>query len=91
MADMFSAGMKEMIGNGPRSKEVVTSKKENCGVYFLATGGAAALLSKCIIEAEIIDFDDLGTEVLRRLKVKDMPLIVINDCYGGDLYIKKVL
>lgn len=86
VADMFSIGMKGMIGKGQRSKEVRTSIKENCAVYFGATGGAAALLSKSIVESEIIAFDDLGTEAIRRLRVKDMPVIVINDCYGGDLY-----
>ena len=84
--DMFSVGMKGMIGKGARSKEVINAIKENCAVYFGATGGAAALLSKSIVEAEIIAFDDLGTEAIRRLRVKNMPLIVINDCFGGDLY-----
>lgn len=84
--DMFSVGMKGMIGKGPRSKEVIKAVKENCGVYFGATGGAAALLSKSIVETEIIAYGDLGTEAIRRLRVKDMPLIVINDCYGNNLY-----
>lgn len=84
--DMFSVGMKGMIGKGPRSKEVVNAIKENCAVYFGATGGAAALLSKSIVESETITFEDLGTEAIRRLRIKDMPVIVINDCYGGDLY-----
>ena len=84
--DIFSVGMKGMIGKGPRSKEVVNAIKENCAVYFGATGGAAALLSKSIVESEIIAFNDLGTEAIRRLRVKDMPLIVINDCFGCDLY-----
>lgn len=84
--DMFSVGIKGMIGKGQRSREVVTSIQENCGVYFGATGGAAALLSESIVESEIIAFGDLGTEAVRKLKVIDMPLIVINDCYGGDLY-----
>lgn len=86
VADMFSIGMKGMIGKGQRSKEVRTALKENCAVYFGATGGAAALLSKSIVESEIIAFDDLGTEAIRSLRVKDMPLIVINDCFGNDLY-----
>jgi len=83
---MFKAGMLGMIGKGPRSGEVKKSITDNCGVYFAATGGAAALLSGSITEAEIIAFEDLGAEALRRLKVKDMPVIVVNDCHGGDLY-----
>ena len=61
--------------------------KKNIAVYFGATGGAAALISKSIVEAEVIAFEELGPEAVRRLKVKDMPLIVINDCNGSDLYI----
>ena len=87
---MFGAGMRGMIGKGPRSEEVKKLIVEKCGVYFGATGGAAALLSKSITEAEIIAFDDFGTEALRRLRVRDMPLIVINDSYGGDLYIEGI-
>lgn len=88
--DMLSAGMKGMIGKGPRSKEVVASIKEKCAVYFGATGGAAALLSKSIVESEIIAFSDLGTEAIRKLRVKDMPLIVINDSFGRDLYKEEI-
>ncbi len=83
---MFMAGMAGMIGKGPRSEEVLALIKENSGIYFGATGGAAALLSKSIIESEVIAFPELGPEAVRRLKVRNMPLIVINDCYGGDLY-----
>jgi fumarate hydratase subunit beta len=84
--DMLNVGMKGMIGKGSRSKKVVNAIKENCAVYFGATGGAAALLSESIVESELIAFEDLGTEAVRKLKVKNMPLIVINDCYGGDLF-----
>ncbi len=83
---MFKGGMLGMIGKGPRSGEVKDLIVENCGVYFAATGGAAALLAGSVEEAEIIAFKDLGAEALRRLTVKDMPLIVVNDCHGGDLY-----
>ncbi len=83
---LLKLGLKGMIGKGPRSEEVIESLKENCGIYFGATGGAAALISQSIVEAKIIAFDDLGTEALRELVVRDMPLIVINDCYGNDLY-----
>lgn len=88
--DMFAAGMKGMIGKGSRSGDVVSLIKENCGIYFGATGGAAALISKSIVESEIIAFEDLGTEAVRKLKVENMPLIVINDCNGGDLYAEGV-
>lgn len=83
---MFKAGMLGMIGKGPRSEEVKKLIVKNCGVYFAATGGAAALLAGSVEEAEIIAFKDLGAEALRKLTVKDMPLIVVNDCHGGDLY-----
>lgn len=83
---MFTMGMRGMIGKGPRSKEVKDLIVKKCGVYFGATGGAAALISGSIVESEVIAFDDLGTEALRKLTVKNMPVIVINDCYGGDLY-----
>ncbi len=79
-------GLKGMIGKGPRSEKVIEGLKANCAVYFGATGGAAALISRSITEAEVIAFNELGTEALRRLTVKDMPLIVINDCYGNDLH-----
>lgn len=85
---LLKRGVKGMIGKGSRSAEVIQSVKEYCTVYFGATGGAAALISKSIVEAEVIAFDDLGTEAVRKLTVKDIPLIVINDCYGNDLYIE---
>lgn len=84
--DMLKAGMKGMIGKGARSKPVIENLKEYCGVYFGATGGAAALLAKTIKKADVIAFDELGPEAVRKLEVKDMPLIVINDCTGKDLY-----
>jgi fumarate hydratase subunit beta len=84
--DMLNAGMKGMIGKGARSKPVIDALKKYTGVYFGATGGAAALISKCIKKAEVIAFDELGPEAVRRLEVKDMPLVVINDSTGKDLY-----
>lgn len=87
---MFEVGMRGMIGKGPRSEKVKKLIREKCGIYFGATGGAAALLSESIIESEIIAFPELGTEAVRRLMIRDMPLIVINDCYGGDLYTEGV-
>ncbi len=83
---MFTMGVRGMIGKGPRSEEVKQLIQKSCGVYFGATGGAAALISGSIVESKVIAFDDLGTEALRKLTVKNMPVIVINDCYGGDLY-----
>lgn len=85
---MMKAGMKGMIGKGSRGEEVISGLKEYTGVYFGATGGAAALLAKSIEECEVIAFDELGPEAVRRLVVKDMPLIVINDCRGNDLYVE---
>ena len=83
---MFKAGMKGMIGKGPRSQEVISAIVKYCGIYFGATGGAAALLSKSIKKAEVIAFPELGPEAIRKLQVENMPLIVINDCRGNDLY-----
>ena len=83
---LLEKGVKGMIGKGQRSKEVIEACKKYTAVYLGATGGAAALLSKSIEEAQVIAFKELGPEAIRKLKVKDMPLIVINDCFGGDLY-----
>lgn len=84
--DMLTAGMKGMIGKGARSQNVIDSIKKHCAVYFGATGGAAALISKTIKKAEVIAFEELGPEAVRKLEVENMPLIVINDCEGNDLY-----
>ncbi|KQC12673.1 MAG: fumarate hydratase [Desulfuromonas sp. SDB] len=83
---MFEAGMKGMIGKGQRSQQVIDYISKYTGVYFGATGGAAALLAKSVKAAEVIAFPELGAEAIRKLEVQDMPLIVINDCYGKDLY-----
>ncbi len=85
---MLEVGMKGMIGKGSRGEEVLKGLKEYTAVYFGATGGAAALLAKSIVECEVIAFDELGPEAVRKLTVKDMPLIVINDCNGNDLYVE---
>jgi fumarate hydratase subunit beta len=86
--DLLEVGMKGMIGKGSRSQEVIDGLVKHCAVYFGATGGAAALLSKTITKAEVIAFDELGPEAVRRLEVENMPLIVINDCTGKDLYVE---
>ena len=83
---MMSVGARGMIGKGARLPEVVKAMKQYSGVYFGAIGGAGALLSKCIKEAELIAYEDLGAEALRRLYVEEMPLVVIIDCEGNDLY-----
>jgi len=86
--DLLQQGMKGMIGKGSRSKEVIEGIKKHVAVYFGATGGAAALLSKSVTKAEVIAFEELGPEAIRKLEVKDMPLIVVNDCNGQDLYVE---
>jgi fumarate hydratase subunit beta len=75
-----------MIGKGYRSESVVDAIKQYGAVYFAATGGAGALISRTILEAQIVAWDDLGTEALRRLVVKDLPLTVIIDSEGRNLY-----
>lgn len=83
---MMKMGARGMIGKGARLPEVVEAMKEYCGVYFGAIGGAGALISRCIKSAELIAYEDLGAEALRRLWVEDMPLTVIIDCEGNNLY-----
>ena len=83
---LLDLGEKAMIGKGKRSKEVIDAVIRNHAVYFAAIGGAGALLAKCIKKAELIAYEDLGAEALRRLEVEDMPLFVIIDCDGNNLY-----
>jgi len=83
---LLAAGIKAMIGKGSRSAEVKEAITKHKAVYFAAIGGAGALIAKSIKSAEVIAYEDLGAEAIRRLKVKDFPAIVINDIYGGDLY-----
>ncbi|MBQ4562927.1 MAG: Fe-S-containing hydro-lyase [Lachnospiraceae bacterium] len=83
---MMSVGARGMIGKGARLPEVVDAMKRYTGVYFGAIGGAGALLSKCIKRAELIVYEDLGAEALRKLYVEEMPLVVIIDCEGRNLY-----
>ncbi len=83
---MMSVGARGMIGKGARLPEVVEAMKEYSGVYFGAIGGAGALLAKCIKSAELIAYEDLGAEALRKLYVEEMPLIVIIDSQGNNLY-----
>ena len=83
---MLKLGLKVMIGKGKRSPEVLAALQEFTAVYLGATGGAGALISKCIKAAEVVAFPDLGPEAIHRLEVENLPTIVINDCHGGDLY-----
>lgn len=83
---LLDIGLKGMIGKGKRSAEVVESMKKNHAVYFGAIGGAGALLSQCIKKAEVVCYEDLGAEAVRRLEVEDLPAIVVIDAEGNDLY-----
>lgn len=83
---LIAEGLKIMIGKGTRSAEVIEAMKKHTGVYFAAIGGAAALMAKCVLSAEVIAFDELGTEAIRRLKVKELPVVVAVDCFGNDIY-----
>jgi fumarate hydratase subunit beta len=82
----LSLGLKGMIGKGKRSAAVKEAMKQYKAIYFGATGGAGALLSRSVISAETVAYEDLGPEAIMRLGVKEMPLFVINDIYGNDLY-----
>jgi fumarate hydratase subunit beta len=83
---LMAAGLKGMIGKGNRSQAVRDAIKKYKAVYFAAVGGAGALISRSIKKAEVIAYQDLGTEAIRRLEVENFPATVINDIYGGDLY-----
>ena len=78
--------MAAMIGKGKRSREVIEAVVRNGAVYFAAVGGAGALLSKCIKSSEVVAYEDLGTEAIRKLEVENFPVIVVVDCEGNNLY-----
>lgn len=84
--ELLDLGLKGMIGKGKRSKEVIDAIVRNGAVYFAAVGGAGALLSKSILSSDVIAYDDLGTEAIRKLEVKDFPAIVVIDKDGNNLY-----
>ena len=84
--ELLDLGLRVMIGKGKRSKEVKEAMKRNGAVYFAAVGGAGALLSKCIKHSEILCYEDLGAEALRRIKIENFPVIVVIDPDGNDLY-----
>ena len=83
---LLDLGLGAMIGKGKRSQAVIDAIIRNKSVYFAAVGGAGALLSKCIKKSEIVAYDDLGTEAIRKLEVENLPVIVVIDCEGNNLY-----
>ena len=87
---LLEKGLKGTIGKGPRSREVIESMVRHKAVYFAAVGGAAALISRRIVSSEILAYEDLGPEAIRRLTVREFPVLVVNDIQGNDLYEKGV-
>lgn len=83
---LIQVGQKGMIGKSEMGPEVVAAMKEKKAVYFAAVGGAGALISKSIVASEVIAYEDLGAEAIRKMTVKDFPVIVAMDCHGGNLY-----
>jgi len=83
---LIAKGLRGMIGKGYRNDEVRQALKEYGAVHFATIGGAGALLSKHIVSAEVIAYEDLGTEAIRKLEVEDFPAIVAYDCFGGNVY-----
>ncbi|MDU4911868.1 Fe-S-containing hydro-lyase [Clostridium baratii] len=83
---LLDLGLKGMIGKGLRNEEVIESIKRNKAIYFGAIGGAAALIGKSIVKSEVIAYEDLGSEAIRKLEVKDLPLVVVIDSLGNNLY-----
>lgn len=88
---LLDLGLRGMIGKGRRSEAVIEAIVRNRAVYFAAVGGAGALLSRAIISSEVIAYDDLGTEAIRRLEIRDFPVIVVIDCEGNNLYDTAIL
>ena len=86
--ELIRQGLRVMIGKGTRSEAVVKAMHEYTGLYLAAIGGAGALMALCVLDAELIAFEDLGTEAIYRLSVRDMPLVVAIDCEGGNIYEK---
>lgn len=85
---LLAHGLKGMIGKGMRSQAVMDAMQEHPAVYFAAVGGAAALMANCVTACEVIAWDDLGPESVKRLTLKDLPLVVAVDCYGQDAFTK---
>lgn len=84
--ELLDIGLKGMIGKGLRSKEVIESMIKNKAVYFAAIGGAAALMGKAVKKAELVAYEDLGSEAIRKLEVKNLPVVVVIDSEGNNLY-----
>jgi fumarate hydratase subunit beta len=86
---LLEAGLRAMIGKGNRSPEVVEAIKNYKAVYFGAIGGIAALMSQCVKKVEMVAYEELGPEAIRKITIVDLPLVVINDSQGNDLYISE--
>ncbi len=84
---LLEIGLKGMIGKGERGENVVEAMKKFNAVYFASTGGAAALIARCIISSKIIAYEDLGAEAVREMVVKDFPAVVAQDAYGNNIYV----
>ena len=84
---LLERGLRGMIGKGKRSPEVLDAIKKHCAVYFGATGGTAVLLARSVVSVERVAYEDLGPEAVLRLEVSEMPLVVLADCRGGDIYV----
>lgn len=89
--ELLDLGLGAMIGKGKRNKDVLDSIVKNGSLYFAAVGGAGAILSKCIVSSEVIAYEDLGTEAIRKLEVKNFPAIVVIDSEGNNLYETAIL
>jgi fumarate hydratase subunit beta len=85
---MLKAGLKGMIGKGEMGQEVTDALKKYKGAYFVATGGAGALIAKRISESEVVAYEELGPEAVRRLKITEFPVIVAQDCHGGNIFVE---
>jgi fumarate hydratase subunit beta len=85
---LIERGLKGMVGKGLRSDKVKRAMREHGCVYFGAVEGTAALLARCVTEVELVAYEDLGAEAIRRLDVEDFPVVVVNDLHGGDLYVE---
>jgi fumarate hydratase subunit beta len=86
---LIENGLRGMIGKGMRSREVIEAIKQHKSVYFGAIGGIAALMSQCVKKMELVAYEDLGPEAIRKLTIVDLPLVVINDSQGNDLYLSE--
>lgn len=83
---LLARGLRGMIGKGSRSQAVMAAMQEHPAVYFAAVGGAAALMSQCVTACEVVAWDDLGPESVKRLTLRELPLVVAADCYGQDAF-----